>query len=203
MAIKDLKVREGKVELIAEIIEIGDIREFEKFGKSGKVANAIIKDDTGTVKLSLWNEQIDQVRIGDKVKVQNGYVNEYQGELQLTTGKFGTLEVLERKDFSSDEGEHILTEDEKTEEDVLEEQSPATIDESVTEDEVYESQNREAGLTDADLSDFKKGDEIRESEITSDERTEQEVLEEEKPEKEPEKEDSSADDELYIEEEKI
>lgn len=199
MAIKDLKVREGKVELIAEIIEIGDIREFEKFGKSGKVANAIIKDDTGTVKLSLWNEQIDQVRIGDKVKVQNGYVNEYQGEPQLTTGKFGTLEVLERKDLSSDEGEHIITEDERTEEDVLEEQAPATVDESVTEDEVVESQTENLDLTDADLSDFKKGTEIQESEVTSDEKTEQEVLEAEKPEKE----DSATDDELYIEEEKI
>jgi len=95
MAIKDLQAREGNVDLIGTITEVGDTKEFEKFGKTGRVSSATMQDETGTVKLSLWNEQIDQVKVGDKVHVQKGYVNEFKGELQLTTGKFGTLEVLE------------------------------------------------------------------------------------------------------------
>ena len=94
MYIKDLQPRQGNVELEAEVKEIGDVREFDKFGKKGRVANAILSDGTGTVKLSLWNEQIDTINAGDKVKVSKGYVSEWQGELQLTTGKFGTLEVV-------------------------------------------------------------------------------------------------------------
>ena len=42
----------------------------------------------------MWNEDIDKVKSGDKVKLTNGYVSEWQGELQLTTGKFGKLEVV-------------------------------------------------------------------------------------------------------------
>lgn len=139
MAIKDLKPRQTNVEVIGVITEMGDVREFQKFGKSGRVANAKLKDETGEIKLSLWNEQIDQVKKGDKVHIQKGYVNEWQGELQLTTGKFGTMEVLgsssdnkvdavtadeiEEKDSlegQKDTGEHVLTKDEKTEEEDLE-----------------------------------------------------------------------------------
>jgi len=94
MAIKDLEVRQGSVDLVVEIVEIGEVKEFEKFGKSGRVATAKAKDETGDINLSLWNEQIDMIKPGDKVHITNGYVNEFQGEKQLTTGKFGKLEVV-------------------------------------------------------------------------------------------------------------
>ncbi len=63
-------------------------------GNSGRVATATAKDDTGEVKLSLWNDEIDLVKKGIKIKISNGYVNEFQGEMQLTAGKFGKLEVI-------------------------------------------------------------------------------------------------------------
>ncbi len=94
MAIKDLQVKQGKVELVAEVTQKGDVREFEKFGKKGRVCNATIRDDTGNVTLTLWNDQIDQVEVGATVKISNGFVSEWQGEKQLSTGRFGTLEVV-------------------------------------------------------------------------------------------------------------
>jgi len=94
MFIKDLQPRQTGVDVEGEVTEVSDVREFNKFGKQGRVSNAMIKDGTGRVKLSLWNEQTEKVKVGDKVKVKNGYVGEFQGELQLTTGKFGTLEVV-------------------------------------------------------------------------------------------------------------
>ena len=92
MAVKDLQAKQGNVDIIVDIVDVGEVREFEKFGKSGRVATAIAKDEPGDVKLTLWNEQIDQVKAGDKVHITNGYVNEWQGEKQLTTGKMGKLE---------------------------------------------------------------------------------------------------------------
>ena len=94
MAIKDLQARQGNVDVVFDIVDVGQPREFEKFGRAGRVATAIAKDDTGDIKLTLWNEQIDQVKAGDKVHITNGYVSEWQGELQLQTGKFGKMEVL-------------------------------------------------------------------------------------------------------------
>ncbi|MFC1704808.1 SOSS complex subunit B family protein [Nanoarchaeota archaeon] len=101
MEIKDLQIRQGNVEITADVVDVSPPREFEKFGKKGKVASATIKDATGQVKLSLWNEQADQVKPGQKVKITNGYVNEWQGEPQLTTGKLGKLEVVGEADASA------------------------------------------------------------------------------------------------------
>ncbi|MBI3036378.1 DNA-binding protein [Candidatus Woesearchaeota archaeon] len=96
MNIKELTPRMGNVELVAEVAEIGEVREFNKFGKSGRVATARLRDETGEIELSLWNEQIDQIGKGDTVKVVNGYVKEYQGEMQLTTGMKGSIEVVKK-----------------------------------------------------------------------------------------------------------
>lgn len=109
MFIKDLQARQTNVDVEAEVLEIGDVREFSKYGRQGRVANAIVTDGSGKVKLSLWNEQIDKVRPGDKVVIKKGYVGEFQGELQLTTGKFGTLEVVKG-------GEDPVPSEEKAEE---------------------------------------------------------------------------------------
>lgn len=139
MAIKDLQPKQTNVEVIAEVIEVGEAREFQKFGKAGRVATARIKDDTGEVKLSLWNEQVDQVKEGDKVHIKNGYVGEWQGELQLTTGKFGSLEVL---GGASDEKIAAVTEDEMTEKDAMkgekEEAEHALTEDESTEEEIFE-----------------------------------------------------------------
>lgn len=94
MEIKDLQVRQGNVDIELDIVDVGEAREFEKFGRTGKVATAIAKDETGDIKFTLWNDDIEKVKAGDKVKLTNGYVSEWQGEKQLTTGKFGKLEVI-------------------------------------------------------------------------------------------------------------
>lgn len=94
--IKELKPRMGNVDVEVEVVSVGEPREFEKFGKAGKVATAKVKDKSGQIDLSLWNEQVDQVEAGDKIKITNGYVSEWQGNLQLTAGKFGTLTVTKK-----------------------------------------------------------------------------------------------------------
>ncbi|MBI3032449.1 hypothetical protein HYY69_03155 [Candidatus Woesearchaeota archaeon] len=96
MQINQLQAKQGKVEIQASVVEKGTIREFQKFGTPGRVCNAKLSDASGQIAFTLWNEQIDQIDVGDVVKVTNGYVNEWQGELQLTTGKFGKLEVVEK-----------------------------------------------------------------------------------------------------------
>lgn len=98
MQIKDLKPKQGNVDIVVDVVDVGTAREFQKFGMPGKVATAIAKDETGDIKLTLWNEYIDKVKAGDKVHLINGYVSEWQGEMQLTTGRMGKLEVIGKVD---------------------------------------------------------------------------------------------------------
>ena len=93
MQISELQAKQGSVALTAKVIEIGAARGFAKMGSSGRVANATIQDDSGTITLTLWNEQIDQVKVGDEVTIGDGFVSEWKGNLQLTTGRRGTLKV--------------------------------------------------------------------------------------------------------------
>ncbi len=95
MKISELEPRQGKVDIEAEVVSIDEPRTFNKFGKEGRVANATIKDDSGEMKLTLWNDDIDKVKVGSKIKITNGYVNEFQGEKQLTAGKLGKIEIIE------------------------------------------------------------------------------------------------------------
>jgi len=124
MNISELKTGQGSVEITGEVTEVGEVRTFNKFGKDGRVATAVLKDDSGQIKLSLWNEQIDTVKQGSKVTIKNGYVTEFQGEMQLTTGKFGTLEVesgAEPAEEVKEEKEAPAVEEKKEETDVKEE----------------------------------------------------------------------------------
>ncbi len=95
MKIEELQPRQSGVNIEVEVVELGDTREFEKFGKKGRVCNALVKDDSGQIQLTLWNDDIDKIKPGDKVKITNGFVNEFQGEKQLTAGRMGSLEVME------------------------------------------------------------------------------------------------------------
>ncbi len=94
MNISELKPGTGSVNIEAEVTSIEPTREINKMGRKLRVTNAMIKDDSGSITLVLWNQQIDTVKVGDKIKIENGYVNEWQGAPQLTLGKFGKLTTL-------------------------------------------------------------------------------------------------------------
>jgi len=95
LKINELRDGMKRVSIEAKVMEKSDPREVvSKFkNETYKVATATIADDTGTIKLTLWNEQIDQVNVDNTVKVDNGYVTSFRGEIQLNVGKYGMLSV--------------------------------------------------------------------------------------------------------------
>lgn len=95
MKIKDLRNGMRRVDVTAKVTEKSSAREVRSRFKNETyhVADAIISDETGTIKLTLWNEQIDQVNVNDTVKVENGYITSFRGEIQLNVGRYGNLTV--------------------------------------------------------------------------------------------------------------
>jgi replication factor A1 len=93
--IRDLRNGMKRVTVEAKVVEKGEPRQVRSRYKDETytVADARIEDETGSIKLTLWNEQIDQVNVDNKVKIENGYVTSFRGEVQLNVGKFGTLTV--------------------------------------------------------------------------------------------------------------
>jgi replication factor A1 len=97
LKIKELKSGMRRVDITANVTEKSSTREVRSRYKDEtfNVADAVISDGTSTIKLTLWNEQIDQVNVNDTVKVENGYVTSFQGEIQLNVGKYGKLTVAQ------------------------------------------------------------------------------------------------------------
>lgn len=127
MTIKELKAGQGNVNVQGVITEVGEIRVFNKFGRELRVANAILKDDSGTIKLTLWNDEADKYKEGNEIKIENGYVNEFQGEPQLTAGKFGKIVLL--GEGSGDKVQSKLSEEDES--DKGEEEAEENFEEEV------------------------------------------------------------------------
>lgn len=85
-----------RVDIEANVIEKSDAREVRSkyTNETYMVAEATIEDETGTIVLTLWNEQVKQVNVGDRVKIENGYIKSFRDVLQLNSGKYGSLTVL-------------------------------------------------------------------------------------------------------------
>ena len=66
----------------------------KKAGGTIDVCDACLVDDAGEIKLTLWGDDIPKISDGSKVKITNGYTNTFKGEVSLTKGKYGQLEVV-------------------------------------------------------------------------------------------------------------
>ena len=66
-------------------------RVITRYGKYASVAKALIWDETGTIRLCLWNEQIGSVSVGDTVRIENAQASLFRGERQLSIGTKGQL----------------------------------------------------------------------------------------------------------------
>ncbi len=101
MKLSELQPGQGSINVELTIKSVEEPKTINKYGRDLKLANAIATDGESEIKLTLWNEDVDKVKAGSIIKITNGYVNEFQGEKQLTTGKFGKLEVLDGKQDDS------------------------------------------------------------------------------------------------------
>jgi hypothetical protein len=95
-SIGNLRPGMNRVKLKAKVLEVTKPRQvFTRYGNYASLAKALIADETGKIKLCLWNEQIDAVSAGDTVQIENARISTFKGERQLNLGKNGTLNNIE------------------------------------------------------------------------------------------------------------
>ena len=63
---------------------------------TGSLAAACGRDETGLVGIVLWGEQVNQVKAGDIIRIENGWCRMRDGEIIVSTGRNGTLEIIDR-----------------------------------------------------------------------------------------------------------
>jgi len=91
--INEIKAGMNDLNVLGKVLDLGKIRIFSrKDGTSGKVANITIGDDTGKIRVTLWDAKAENpgVKVGEIVEVMNAYARENtfsnSTELQLGSG---------------------------------------------------------------------------------------------------------------------
>ena len=101
---KDLKIENiisgmRSVNVKGKITKVFEPREFEKNGKTGKVASIVISDETGRIRMSLWDEQvkfIEDLKEGENIEVINGYTKaNNMGNCELRMGKTSKIQKID------------------------------------------------------------------------------------------------------------
>lgn len=93
--INELKLGMNDISLKAKVNDVSEPRSVRtKLGYTTKVATATIEDDSGTIPLTLWGKQTEEIGEGDTIQVTGGYISEFKGELQLNVPRKGELKKV-------------------------------------------------------------------------------------------------------------
>ncbi len=85
-----------QVDLLVKVLSLGDRKTIDsKFGGSRDLVEAVVGDETGTVIMTLWEDQIDEVAQDDVLTIDNGYVSLVRGHMRLNVGKYGSFKPSE------------------------------------------------------------------------------------------------------------
>jgi replication factor A1 len=93
---KDVRAGMEGITLEVKVISVGEPEEVKtRFGTAAR-AVATVEDETGRVALKLWRGQVDLVRPGDTILIENGFVAEFGGRVEVNVGSKGRIVVLKR-----------------------------------------------------------------------------------------------------------
>jgi len=97
--VADLSLGASDVDLVGQVLDTDSVRTFDRDdGSEGRVANLTVGDETGRVRVTLWDDKAglaDEFEPGEVVEVGDGYVRERDGDLELHVGDRGTVERVD------------------------------------------------------------------------------------------------------------
>jgi replication factor A1 len=94
--ISEIKAGMNDLNVLGKVLDIGKVRTFaRKDGKTGKVANITIGDETGKIRVTLWDSKAESpgVNAGDIVEIMNAYAREntFSNSTELSLGSGGGI----------------------------------------------------------------------------------------------------------------
>ena len=99
LKIKDIPRGASNISLVGKVLEIRDVVSFNKNGRSGKVVNFTVGDDSGRMRIVVWDEPIiheiekDMFKLEDIVRIKNGYSRDNNGFVEIHLGSSSQIIV--------------------------------------------------------------------------------------------------------------
>ncbi len=75
----------------ATITAISAVRNVTTSRGPSQVADATLQDDTGTITLTLWGDDVTRYSVGQKIRITDGWVKDFRGKLQISMGRSGKI----------------------------------------------------------------------------------------------------------------
>jgi len=108
--IEELTPDSREVNLIAKVVSKSQVRNVTgRDYNAHRVADALVGDITGCVYLTLWDDNIDKINEGATIRISNGYVNLFKGNMRLNIGRYGSLELLDESPITEVKTENNLS----------------------------------------------------------------------------------------------
>ncbi len=86
LQIKNILIGMRDVETVGKVQAVYEVKEFQTQSGSGKVGAFMLGDETGLIRIVLWGSQTDkisEIKEGDIIKIQNGYVKNNQNRKEV------------------------------------------------------------------------------------------------------------------------
>lgn len=100
--IKDLRIGMKVMKLKAQVLAISKPQlALTRYNDYVMFVNATLADETGTMKLTLWNNRTKILSVNDIIELENVKVAAYRGESHLRMGKNSKLRVIEDLDLAN------------------------------------------------------------------------------------------------------
>jgi len=103
LEIKNVVPKLRNLNLTARIVKIFEPKEFKRKDKIGKVANIILGDSSGTIRLSLWDQQteiVEKLKSEMPVEIFGAYTRENGiGGVEIRLGSKGGIKILEESEI--------------------------------------------------------------------------------------------------------
>ena len=91
----ELTPQSRAVNVTAKVVSKSEVRDIPmgRDGSAHRVCDALVGDETGAIYLTLWDDNIEKVNENDTLRVENGYVTLFKGNMRLNIGKYGKLDM--------------------------------------------------------------------------------------------------------------
>jgi replication factor A1 len=94
----ELTPQSRAVNVTAKVVSKSEVRDIPmgRDGSPHKVCDALVGDETGSIYLTLWDDNIEKVNEEDTLRIENGYVTLFKGNMRLNIGRYGKMATAEK-----------------------------------------------------------------------------------------------------------
>jgi len=94
--VRDLKPGMSHVNITVKVLNLSESKQVvTSAGVDHEILELEVGDKSGSIKLVLWDEKIiSDLKTGDKVKIENGFVTSFKGAWRINVGRYGEVKKI-------------------------------------------------------------------------------------------------------------